>query len=77
MWNTVPHFTIRPHSHLSPRYAVSPPISYQFHDQDPALLEIVSKQFGRRQDFFISFRELAQVEVAIPSIAIDRTKALT
>ena len=30
-----------------------------------ALLEIVGKQFGRRQDFFIFFRELAQVEVAI------------
>lgn len=30
-----------------------------------ALLEIVGKQFGRRQDFFILFRELAQVEVAI------------
>ena len=30
-----------------------------------AFLEIVGKQFGRRQDFFILFRELAQVEVAI------------
>jgi len=30
-----------------------------------ALLEIVGKQFGWRQDFFIFFRELAQVEVAI------------
>ena len=30
-----------------------------------ALLEIVGKQVGRRQDFFIFFREHAQVEVAI------------
>ena len=30
-----------------------------------ALLEIVGKQFGRRQDFFILFRELAQIKVAI------------
>jgi hypothetical protein len=65
LWNPA-HILQFVHIHLNPQYALYLCQSLVYlMVKRLALLEIVGKQFGRRQDFFILFRELAQVEVAI------------